>query len=174
MKTMMILYGFFSFALTGGSNFYNQRLQTIDGNTINTSIYQGKRVVIVVINATTPNVTQLQYLDSIENSNALIKVIAIPTEDFGAAANIPTLNNLQKTTGFTVTTPLKVKKNGSQAQSPLFSWLTNSVQNTHFDNDADGEGQLFIVSEKGTLFAVLAKNAPLDVVGKVINQPFSE
>ena len=130
--------------------------------------------MIIVINAANPNLNQLRYFDSIVTSNAAVKVIAVPTEDFGAISNLSVLKSLQKSLTLVISKPLKVKKGGLQTQNSLFSWLTNTSQNTHFDYDVESEGQLFIVSEKGTLFTVLPKEASFDLANSIINQSFNE
>jgi hypothetical protein len=56
----------------------------------------------------------------------------------------------------------------------LFAWLTQSSENRHFNMDVGSEGQLFIVSAKGTLYCVLPKNTPQKFINKAINQPFNE
>jgi glutathione peroxidase len=174
MKLLFIFYSLFTLAFKGDNDFYTRSFESIDGKTINMADYKGKRVVIIVINAANPNLNQLRYFDSIVNSNASVKVIAVPTEDFGAASNLPLIKNLQKSLTLVISKPLKVKKNSSQPQHSLFNWLTNTSQNTHFDYDVTSEGQVFIISEKGTLFGVLSKEVSLDVANSIINQPFNE
>jgi hypothetical protein len=40
--------------------------------------------------------------------------------------------------------------------------------------DVEGEGQVFVISTKGTLYSVLPKNTPKAVIGKIINKSFNE
>jgi glutathione peroxidase-family protein len=156
------------------SSFYDIKFEALDGTIVKASSYQGKKVVIAVVSANTSSLTLVRYLDSVQRVNNSIQVVAIPTGDFNGDVNVQSLKALKKTITILVTTPLKVKKSNGSLQHPLFVWLTQTEENKHFNLDVAGEGQVFIVSSKGTLYSVLNKEVPVNVLGKVINQPFTE
>jgi glutathione peroxidase-family protein len=163
-----------SLFLNPSSGFYNMQFESLDGTIIKTSAYQGKKVVVAVVSANTAGVNLVKYLDSVQKANNGVQVIAIPTADFDGSVTVQALKDLNKNITIIVAKPVKVKKANGALQHPLFVWLTQAKQNQHFDMDVEGEGQLFVVSAKGTLYSVLPKETPLVVTGKVINQPFSE
>jgi glutathione peroxidase-family protein len=156
------------------SSFYEIKFESIDGTLIKTSAYQGKKVVVAVVSANTAGVSLVKYLDSVQKANSSVQVIAIPTADFDGSVTIQDLKDLKKNISIVVAKPQKVKKSNASLQHPLFVWLTQSKENQHFDKDVEGEGQLFVVSAKGTLYSVLPKDAPKTIIAKAINQPFSE
>jgi glutathione peroxidase-family protein len=156
------------------TSFYDIKFETLDGNVIKTNSYQGKKVVIAVLSADTAGVTLVKYLDSIQKANANIQVIAIPTGDFDGTINVQDLKNLKKNISIVVTKPLKVKKANGYLQHPLFVWLTQAKENSHFEVDVEGEGQVFVVSGQGTLYAVVSKDTPKDILAAIINQPFAQ
>lgn len=173
MKLLFITLSLFWLSGTN-SNFYDIKFETLDGTVIKTSAYQGKKVVIAVVSANVANLALVKYLDSVQKTNNTVQVIAIPTGDFSGDISVQSLKTLKKTISIVVTSPLKVKKSNGAFQHPLFQWLTQAKENQHFDMDVDAEGQVFVVSAKGTLYSVLSKDTPVDVVGRVISQDVTE
>jgi glutathione peroxidase-family protein len=131
-------------------------------------------VIIAVVSANAAGLKLVKYLDSAQKANPALQAIAIPTGDFDGSIKAQDLRDLKKNIGIIVTQPLKVKKANGAQQHPLFAWLTKGSENLHFDKDVEGEGQLFFVSGKGTLYSVLPNSAPPVVVNKVINQDVIE
>lgn len=157
-----------------GNDFYNIKFESLDGTLIKTSAFQGKKVVVAIISADTSNLSLIRYLDSVQKVNTGIQIIAIPTGDFSGNINVQDLKNIRKKLSILIAKPLRVKKSNASLQHPLFNWLTQSKENKHFDMDVDGEGQVFVISAKGTLYSVLPKNTPKTVIGKIINKSFNE
>jgi glutathione peroxidase-family protein len=156
------------------SSFYDIKFESLDGTVIKTSSYQGKKIIVAVVSANTAGVSLVRYLDSVQKANANVIVIAIPTGEFNGTVTVQELKDLKKNLTIVVTKPLKVRKANASLQHPLFVWLTQAKENTHFDMDVDGEGHVFVISARGTLYSVLTKDTPRTVLGKVINQPFNE
>ncbi len=154
--------------------FYEIKFESLDGTTIQTSFYKGKKVVIAVVSANTAGVNLVRYLDSIQKTNANVQVIAIPTNDFDGSVAVQDLKDLKKNLTIVVAKPLKVRKVNASLQHPLFVWLTQSKENKHFNMDVDAEGQVFVISAKGTLYSVLSKDTPNEVISKVMNTSFNE
>jgi glutathione peroxidase-family protein len=155
------------------TSFYQFNVVTVDGQTISCASFKGKKVIITVVNASDPEVNQLRFLDSLQEAlPQKLKVIAIPTTDFTPGLNLQKLKTVQSKVHILITEPIIVKKEAGQSQ--LFYWLTHFPENTHFDNNADGEGQVFLISEQGILYSVLASGAPNEVIGRLINQIVKE
>ncbi len=156
------------------SSFYDIKFESLDGTVIKTNSFQGKKVVIAVVSASAAGVTLVRYLDSVQKANTAVQVIAIPTGEFNGSVTVQDLKDLKKNISILVAKPLKVRTANGSLQHPLFVWLTQAKENQHFNTDVEGEGHLFIVSAKGTLYSVLPKDTPSAITGKVINQAFSE
>jgi glutathione peroxidase-family protein len=172
---MKLLFLFLSMILnTPSGSFYDVKFESLDGTVIRTSSYKGKKVVVAVVSANTASVSLVKYLDSVQKANMGVQVIAIPTTDFDGSVSAQDLKSLKKNISIVVAKPVKVKKANGSFQHPLFLWLTEAKENQHFNMDVEGEGQVFVISAKGTLYSVLPKDTPLAVTGKVINQAFTE
>jgi hypothetical protein len=129
---------------------------------------------MAVVSANAAGLKMVRLLDSVQSANDSIRAIAIPTGDFNGVVSTQDLRDLKKNISIVITKPLKVKRANGAQQHPLFAWLTQSSENSHFNMDVVGEGQLFIVSAKGTLYCVLPNNTPQKYINKAINQPFTE
>ena len=101
-------------------------------------------------------------------------MIAVPTDEFSVDVNLDTLRDITTSSDIVVAKPLKIKKSNAELQHPLFGWLTNVTKNSHFDIDVEREGQLFIISERGTLYSVLPDLPPTPELNKILTQPFAE
>jgi glutathione peroxidase-family protein len=153
--------------------FYDISFQSLDGSVIRTSSYEGKKVVIGVVSGSAAGVKLAKYLDSVQKANPAMQAIAIPTGEFDGSIKAQDLRELKKDISIIIAQPLKVRKANGTQQHPLFAWLTHSSGNKHFNIDVTGEGQLFFISAKGTLYAVLPSNTPYKAISKVMNQSFT-
>eukprot|EP00878_Enallax_costatus_P004215 GHUV01004445.1.p1 GENE.GHUV01004445.1~~GHUV01004445.1.p1 ORF type:complete len:199 (+),score=61.96 GHUV01004445.1:159-755(+) len=112
---------------TAGSDFYNFKVQDIDGRNTNLSQYKGKVVLIVNLASAcgfTPQYSELQDLYAKYQKQGVI-VLGFPCNQFGSQE--PGTNSDIKTfakKNYGVTFPLmsKVDVNGSNAE-PVFDWL---------------------------------------------------
>jgi glutathione peroxidase-family protein len=173
MKLLLIILSIVGLNTTR-SSFYEIKFEAVDGTLIKTSAYQGKKVVVAVVSANSANLQLVHYLDSVQKANSSVQVIAIPTGDFNGDISVQDLKTLKKTISILVAAPLKVKKSYASFQHPLFQWLTKAKENQHFDMDVEAEGQVFVVSATGTLYSVLSKDVPMDILGNIINQNVTE
>lgn len=158
------------------SSIYDIPIESISGNNISMSSFANKKILITTFSSIMPNVSQLQYLDSLQNSNTSLIVIAVPANDFGGIGNDATLANLINSLSIDILI-LKsayVKKNAGNNQQPLFKWLTNVNENNHFDVDVEAIGQMFIVSGNGILYSVLGENVPDTVLNQVLSQNLNQ
>lgn len=174
MKHFLLILYLNTVSVAVTNSFYDLQFESLNGTTIKTSAYQGKKVVVAVVSAHANSISLVRYLDSVQKANTGVQVIAIPTGDFRGSVNMQDLKDLKKSLAIILTKPLRVKKNNAALQHPLFKWLTKATENKHFDMDVQDEGQVFVISERGTLYSVLPKNAPMAVIGKVISQRFDK
>ena len=172
MKSNILYSGLFLLLIPFQSSIYDIQIQTVQNNTFNMSAFANKKILITTINAVNPVNTQLLFLDSIQNQDTSIKVIAVPALDFGGIENNTALSVLSTALGldFTIVKSSFVKKQAGSNQHPLFKWLTSVNENAHFNNDADAIGQFFIVSKNGTLYSVLPPEVPNERLSQSLNQ----
>jgi glutathione peroxidase len=147
---------------TNAQNYQQLSFTTIDGENFSLSFYSGKKVLFVIapLSQTDSGFVQLQSF--VSRYHDTVKVIAIPSFEEGyQASNATTLKALYNNTGIVLSEGMYTKKSSGANQSPLMKWLTDKNRNYHYDMDAQGIGQKFFVSEKGSLFAVLVPQTSL-------------
>ena len=174
MKSLCLLLSLILINPKLENSFYDFEFEDINGTIINTSVYPGERVVVAVISSNEAGRKLVNYFDSIQKAGIAVQVIAIPTDEFNVDVNLDTLGGFTTNSHIVVAKPLKIKKSNAELQHPLFAWLTNVTKNNHFDMDVEREGQLFIISEKGTLYSVLPDLPPTTELNKILTQPFAE
>jgi glutathione peroxidase len=176
MKRNLLLPVFFLMMFSWQSSVYNIQVQTIDGNNVSLSSYQGKKIIAIEFKTVNPDSAQLRYLDSLQTGSSSIRVIAVPAIDFGGTVSEENLRNLRASLGlhFLITKPAAVKKTAGSGQHPLFKWLTHVNDNGHFDNEVEVPGQFFIIGTNGILYSLLRKETPHNVVSAVLSQQVNE
>ncbi len=154
------------------TGFYSIQLVNLNGVTVSLSAFQNKKIIIAPFSAGAPEAAQLQFLDSLQNANPTIKIIAVAANDFAGPGSIESLKNLRRSLSLSLlmTSPMEVKKTSGLNQHPLFKWLTDVNRNTHFNSDAEAGGQLFMISPGGNLYSVLGAGVPVTVVNEVVQQ----
>lgn len=159
-------------------DIYSLFIKTIDGQKIELSQYRGKKMLFVVLplsaQDTTIKVKELRALQNKYDTSMII--IGVLSEEVGY--NKKDDNKLKKMydnpkNNFLITEGMKVKKDSSEKQTPIFKWLTNKDKNKHFDNDVRGVGHKFFVDESGELYAVLGPEIRLDnpVIDRILSKP---
>lgn len=172
---MKLLIIFFSYAFTlvfGAGSIYDIQVNTIDGDKINFSSYQGKKIIISEFDVMVPDINQLVFLDSLQTISDSVVVIGVPAVDFSGTRTLQDLITLRDSLNlhFLITEPVSVKKIADTGQSPLFKFLTNSNENGHFDEEVEEPDQLYFIDGTGTLYSVLRKETPHNVINDVFNQ----
>jgi glutathione peroxidase-family protein len=149
---------------------YDISIELIDGKTIQMDSYKDSKIVILTFNPAKPDENQFTYLDSLQKNNKSLRVLAIPSLNMGSTVSISSLQEFKKKLKLEMdmAKPANTAKSTATGQHKLYKWLTNVTENSHFNNDALETGQLFIVSEKGTLYAVLSAQVPREVLLDVI------
>ena len=160
--------------VTGG--VYNISLPTIDGNAITLANYQGKTIIATEFDAGNPDLKELTFLDSLQQNDTSVEVIAVPAIDFSGRVSLASIKKMRDTLGLkmVITLPSGVKRINRSGQNPLFEWLTNSKENSHFDVDISAPGQIFIINNTGTLYSQLTKDTPKQVVLDAIKQQINQ
>lgn len=160
-------------ALSSTSSFYDFQFTTIEGVNRFTNEFQGKKVVIVVLPAS-PQLADVPYLlrlDSLSSAHPEIVMMGVPSYEYGfVGGNLTDLTNWYRAvlgSQFIITTGLHTDKSAGSNQHPLFKWLTDKNENSHFDDDVAGPGQQFVINEQGNLCGVARPE------GKMSNRLFT-
>lgn len=154
------------------SNIYNIQIESVAGNNISMASYSNKKILITTISSVSPSVNQLQFLDSIQNADTSLRIIAVPAKDIDGVGNDMVIASLIDSLdlNIVVTKSAYVKKSAGNNQFPLFKWLTDVNENMHFNTDVESIGQFFIVSKNGILYSVLGNDVPPEIFNQVLSQ----
>jgi len=143
-------------------NIYTLHFKNLDKEDISMYSYKGKKILIVEFNAGNPDRKQLRSLDTLfRQLKTYLVVVAIPVEDFGMAMPEKSLVTLLRDSmdlSYPIAAISKAKKDKGTAQHALLQWLTNKANNQHFNTDIEEDGQMYIVSETGVLYASVKKS----------------
>lgn len=169
---ILTLIAFFAFLSFAGLDFYAIRFPDYNGTQINMSNFRSKKIIITAFNGKSPDISFLKYLNQLQSKYPSVQVIAIPATDFAGLENITELGKLKDSEKLRIIIgkPSLVQQKNTKQQHPLFQWLTKKEQNNHFNIDVESTEQLYLVSTKGTLYAVLDKMTTSDVLEKTLNQ----
>ena len=169
---ILTLIAFFAFSNLAGLDIYSIRFPDYNGTQVNMSIYRNKKIIITAFNAKSPDISFLRYLNQLQIKYPSVQVIAIPATDFAGLENIAELGKLKDTEKLRIIIgkPSLVQQKNTKQQHPLFQWLTQKEQNNHFNIDVESTEQLYLVSSKGTLYAVLDKMTTSKKKKKTLNQ----
>lgn len=143
-------------------DLYDISFYTIDSFKLDMSIYKGKTVIIATIDASKPERSALQYLDSINrNSNSEVNVVGILINDFGKSKKKEALlNHIRAGRGlsFPISDVVRAGKNEQDENDHfgLIEWLRKGAGNKHFKIDLDEPEKLFVISKTGVLYGVLS------------------
>lgn len=170
MKLFILIFTSLIFTPEFRPGLYDISIELIDGTTIIMDRYKENKIIILTFNPAKPNEKQFSFLDSLQKNNKTLKVLAIPSLNMGSTVPISSLQAFKQKLNLdmAIAKPVNASKSSESNQHKLYKWLTNVTENSHFDYDANVEGQIFIVSEKGTLFAVLSAPVPREVLLDVI------
>ena len=157
-------------------NPYQLQFQGLGSNMIQLSSFAGKPTVVFEFKASNSSASQLQSLDTLyRNSHGQLNVIAIPVQDFGAVSAADSLNLLVSSLGlsYSIAGTGYAQKSSGLNQQVLLRWITHVGSNGHFDEDISEEGDIFIISATGILYATLSRtfscNGP--EIKQVLNNP---
>jgi glutathione peroxidase-family protein len=167
MKLLVILIFSFieGYAQTG--DFYNNQITTHQGQVFSLGQFKGKKILIIVlpVSETVSNSSILSVLDSFNSQyeNQII-IIGIPSIDEGYTSDSSAVINnwYQKIggNGIIYSNGLNSKKTNAN-QDQIFAWLSHASMNGHFDQDIEGPGQTYLISESGQLYGVISSSVSL-------------
>lgn len=136
---------------------YTLTFNSLNKGNIKMDNYKGRKIIVVVCDAVTPDIKQLLSLDSFyRNNNKKVIVVAVPVEDFHSNSDEQKLKETlidQLSISYPVAAISKAKKSTGKAQHKLLEWLTKKEINKKMDKDVQGDGEIFVLNEKGELYA---------------------
>jgi glutathione peroxidase len=154
-----------SFSLLLLISFHNLSFQNVDGNTINMSSFQGKKVLIANIATNSDKVNQLAGLQQLQQQygDSLV-VIVFPSNSFGheSRSNTEIKQYCQSNYNSTFIIAAKSSVTGTDINT-VFDWLANKTLNGEMDAVTGGDFQKFLVDKDGMLIGVFSpKVSPTD------------
>jgi glutathione peroxidase len=157
-----ILLGILQFTLV---NFHSLSFQDAEGNTINMSSFQNKKVLIVNIATGSDKTAQLAQLQQLQQQYAdSLVVIAFPSNSFGHEprnnAGIKQFCQENYNTSFIIASKSVVAGSGI---SPVFDWLARKTNNGEMDAPAGNDFVKYLITKDGMLVGVFSsKVSPMD------------
>lgn len=174
MHKILFILIFSAFSVKGFSqkSFYDLKIKSVAGNTINLSDYKNKTVLIVNTALNSIDVSQLQQLENLyqQYKGKGLIIIAVPSNDF---LNEPKPGNeiailYKNAVSFVVAEKSTVT--GANISS-LYKWLSQKSENGSISNDVKRDFQKFLISKEGKLVGVFSGkvNPANDVLRNAIN-----
>jgi glutathione peroxidase len=161
-KTLFLLACLSTYLFPPGKDLYKLTFKSLDGGIIHMSDFKGKQVMIATFDFSDPDRMFLKSLDSLYASRRSgLEIIAVPVQDFkpgGTTAELKAILRDELNLRFTIAEPGFGKKNKGTNQHGLLQWTTDKDANTHFDDDIKRDGEIFIISASGNLYAKLNKD----------------
>lgn len=129
--------------------------EDINSKMIDLKRYSGKKIIIIAVDANTPDRHQLLLLDSLVKNTSLLAAIVIPVSDFNEH-NLNVINRRLYTDSLPnllIANVSKAKKINGNKQHPLLQWVSKKEFNRHFDFDFVKPNQMQIINENGEPYA---------------------
>jgi len=147
------------FLLFSQSDVYNITFKDINNKMVTLGALNGKKTIVVVVDAYNPDQKQLQSLDTLCNGNSNVKVVVVPVTDFSTGGSTAALNGVlnQLHNHFIVAGITRGRKVSGENQNPLLKWLTHKENNQHMDIDIEETGQMYVINEKGSVYAMMKR-----------------
>ncbi|MDN3657816.1 hypothetical protein QWZ08_19345 [Ferruginibacter paludis] len=150
----------------------------MDNTDISIGDLQGKKIMIAILPVTNTK-SDIAFLKKIDMISKLyvdkITVIGVPAYEYGYDENrITDLQDFYNGIigkNVIITKGMYTNKTSADKQHPLFSWLTDVNQNTHFDQEVKGVGEAYFISAEGELYGVIGPEKELsDILLKKLLQ----
>ena len=165
----MLLYGI---PVMGQTSIYDLKVHTAYGGEFALQQFKGRKILIAVVSFENLNKKKaLQFLDSVRLANPKVAFILVPADDMDTLTNdsVEMVNLKTKSPKeFLVSDSGGVKKDKGERQHPLVRWLTDITQNQYFDGDVESDLQLYVISESGVLYAIMAKGVRMSMLNEVL------
>ncbi len=140
-------------SLPDTSTIYNVTINDIDGNPIDLSQFQGKKILIVNTASGSGYVSQYASLEQLyQKYKDSLVIIAVPSNSFGnepsdsSAIKDFVMNNYN--IHFILAQKMDVT---GDTESPLYGWLTHIEQNNMLSNEVLGDFYKFLIDANGRL-----------------------
>lgn len=178
INNIFLLGGLLLSSVLFETSIYKIKFKDLSGKQVEMASFKGKKIVIVAFNPLNPRIPQLQALDTIYKAKAQkLAVIAVPVAEWSAGMPDKDIKDLYEKNlrlGYVIAQPAKAKKKEGMEQDDLLRWLTDVKENGHFRMDAVEEGDTFLISETGTLYAVLKKKTLSANVKNLLTKQINE
>jgi glutathione peroxidase len=173
-KLLMMLLS--AVVVTAGVNTYS--FTDIDGNEMNMSAFEGKKVLIVNTASGSERVSQYAGLDSLyQMYHDSLVIIAFPSNSFGNEpldnAGIKSFISNNYSRHYILASKVNIT---GEDQHPLFQWLTKDSLNNAVSTSIQNDFYKFLLDENGELMGVYAGEVePMDsIIIKAIGLPSVE
>lgn len=149
MKLILLLTAM----LISANTLFDFKVKSIDGQSVDLSIYKGKKILIVNTASECGYTPQYEGLEKLyEKYKSKLVIIGFPANNFGGQepgtdSDIKTF--CSKNYGVTFPMMSKVSVTGSDI-APLFQWLTTQ-ENPDFTGDIKWNFEKFLLDENGKL-----------------------
>ena len=153
------------------NTIYNININAINGAPVDLSTYQGKYMLIVNVASRCGFTHQYKELQELQNNYGdLIQVVGVPCNQFGGQEpddEATSKNFCEVNFGVNFLLTEKVKVKGPE-QHPLYTWLTQEVNNGVKDSTVKWNFQKYLLDPNGKLVDYyLSSTNPLS--SKIIN-----
>jgi len=143
---------------------WKQTFYSIDSFKIEMSHYQGKPLILAMLDAGNPDKQALRLLDSINKAPAPnFSVIGIPLTDFNMPRSKASLLKMLRDSSaisFPLTGLGRAKNDSGMVIHMLIKWLSAGTDKmNHYKVSIDDAGQFFFIDAEGKLYAILGRQA---------------
>ncbi len=143
---------------SGGTGFYDFKVETLEGKEFDFSSLKGKKVIIVNTASKCGFTPQYQDLEALyEQYSDKLVIIGFPANNF-ANQEPGTASEIRQfcTENYHVTFPMmeKISVKGADMH-PLYKWLTSKSENGVMDSEVKWNFQKYLIDENGRLVDVI-------------------
>lgn len=147
------------------TSIYSLQFTDVDGNQVNMSSYQNKKILLVNIATGSSKVSQLAGLQQLQQTyGGSLVIIAFPSNGFGneARTNAEIKQFCQTNYGVSFKIAAKNSVTGAGVQS-VYNWLAHVSDNGAMDAVVAKDFQKFLIDKDGKLIGAFASSVtPMD------------
>lgn len=151
------------------SSIYSLQFQTAEGNIVNMSEYQGKKILLVNIATASNKINQLAELQQLQQLYPdSLNIIAFPSNSFGNETRTNAEIHAFCQANYGVSFAIAQKNNViGQSIQPIYQWLSDSTKNGLTNISVAGDFQKVLLSRNGEIVGIFAPVvSPLDSLVK--------
>lgn len=153
----------FCTGIINAQSIHNQSIIDVDGNTINLSTYQGKKVLFFIA-PTNPSDFNFIELDSFYRlNNTKIKFVGILPKEVGHNDSTDfRIKSFYAAKGINIVLTKSMNvETASNNQGDLAKWLSKKSMNLRFDTEVKQGMYKFFIDQAGVLYEVFPPEVPL-------------